>query len=92
MGKIAASDYAKIAKYVSKYPNEFKKTPNNLLFRKFSTFFVSDDLQNFTVGHLLNLSTAFTVYSFRCSISQRNQILFQVPVRLMFFFGFIFRY
>ena len=32
MGKIAASDYAKIANFVSIYPIEFKKTPNNILF------------------------------------------------------------
>ena len=52
MGKIAASDYAKIANYVSNNPNEFKKTPNILLFFIKCSESVRHDKKVFVDNHM----------------------------------------
>ena len=66
-------------------------------FKKFSTSFVSDDLQIFTVGHLLNLSTAisswYSPFSFLLFSFPKKSICISCLARLMFlFFRFILRY
>ena len=45
-------------------------------FRKLSTFFVSEDLQIFAVGHLLNLSIAISIWC-----SPFNFLWFNFPVK-----------
>ena len=57
-------------------------------FKKFNTSFVSDDLQIFTGGHLLNLSIAISTwcspFSFLWFNFPVNQFEFLVPVPLVF--------
>ena len=58
-------------------------------FKKFNTSFVSDDIQIFTVGHLLNQSMAISIwcspFSFCGSYFRKNLFEVFVPVVLLLF-------